>query len=214
MKKLLVFSFLGFFAVPSLASAQQIMIGGRAGVNLGSQNWTYNISQSIKPGILGGFEADMSLNPSWAASIQLLYDQKGTHADHFGLADGPLPPPADWTMNYIEVPLLAKLKLGYTGKSIQPYFFAGPSIGFLVSNIEKRYATTVNITDSTAKIDFCLSGGAGLSISLSSGTILFLDAGYAFGLTNTDNYYYDKEDGISIYSRDIRLAAGVLFPIR
>ena len=144
----------------------------------------------------------------------------------FGLADGPSASgTADWTSSYLEIPLLAKVSFGEG--AVRRYLFAGPSIGFMLSNFEKLHNTgyrpfpygvgvndtTVDITDSTTKIDFSIVAGAGISLKLASGTELFLDAGYAFGLTNTDNYYYDKASGLNIYSRDIRLAAGVLFPI-
>ena len=73
--------------------------------------------------------------------------------------------------------------------------------------------TTVNITDSTAKIDLSIVAGVGFSTTLSSGLQLFLDASYAYGLINNDNYRSDQQSGLSVYSRDIRIAAGVLFPL-
>ena len=76
-----------------------------------------------------------------------------------------------------------------------------------------QHDTVANITDSTAKFDISIIAGAGVSITLASGLELFLDAGYAFGLNNIDYYYADKTKGYYIYSRDIRIAAGILFPI-
>ncbi len=228
MKKLFFFFFLGFFAVSNLTSAQQMMIGVRGGVNLANEDWSDGYSVSLHPGILAGGEIDYLFTHLWTLSIQLLYDQKGAHADGFGLADGPAASgTADWTTSYLEIPILAKVSFGYG--AVRPYLFAGPSIGFLLSNLEKLHGagyslyneqgpfysmdTTVNISDSTAKVDLSIVAGAGISFSLTSGTQFFVDASYAFGLINSDNYHNDYENGLSIYSRDIRIAAGVLFPL-
>jgi Outer membrane protein beta-barrel domain len=229
MKKLLFYFSIGFLAIfyATIGNAQQMMIGARAGVNLASEKYD-NISSDesilIKPGLLAGGQFDYWFDKSWAISIQLLYDKKGAHSDwndHYGSH-------ADWTISYIEVPILAKLSFG--NGAVRPYIFAGPSIGFLLSNIEKLHTygstsipdgagvgypidTTANITDSTAKIDLSIVAGLGISINLPSGPQLYLDAAYAFGLINTDNYSWDKAYGIYVYSRDIRIAAGVLFPL-
>lgn len=212
--------FIFFFVLTSTAAyGQTMMLGVRGGVNIANQEWTGTSSKtslaniSWRPGVLAGGQFEYQIDDSWVASIQFLYDQKGAHSDQFGLANGPLPGPDDWAISYIEIPLLAKVSFGNREGAVRPYFFAGPSIGFLLSNIETHNAMTANITDSTAKIDFSIVAGAGISHTLSSGTMIFLDAGYAFGLINTDNYYYDKVNGLSIYSRDIRIAAGILFPL-
>jgi hypothetical protein len=209
-------------SVPAISHAQQMMAGVRGGVNLGNQYRASNtfglFSENISfhAGLLGGIQFDQYLDDKLAISVQALFDQKGAHAEMYGLADGPLPSgTANWTGNYIEIPLLVKMRTGV--KPWRPYIFAGPSIGFLLSNIEHSensgFPPSVNITDSTNKIDFSIVVGGGVSVTLISGPILFLDVSYAFGLVNTDNYNYDEEDGLSIYSRDIRLAAGILCPL-
>ncbi|MFI5201015.1 MAG: porin family protein [Candidatus Kapaibacterium sp.] len=236
MKKLLVFFFLGFLAVPTIAVAQQMMIGARGGVNFANQqvdqNYNMGESFSIRLGLLAGGQFDYLIGQTTALSAQLLFDQKGTHSELErpinGIYFGPEPTVvvADWTASYLEIPILMKLY----SSTLSPrfYVFAGPSIGFLLSNTEKvsnggyysypgnSYGpgTTVNITDSTAKIDLSIVVGVGFSTTLSSGLQLFLDASYAYGLINNDNYKSDQQNGISVYSRDIRLAAGVLFPIQ
>jgi Outer membrane protein beta-barrel domain len=228
MKKLLLFC-IGFFAVSyaNIGYAQMMMIGARAGVNLANEAYSYPYygeSISIKLGLLVGGQFDYWFNRSWAMSFQLIYDQKGAHADgndNYGSY-------SDWTDRYLEIPILAKLSFG--DGSVRPYIFAGPSFGVLISSIEKMHYlggsgfvlgiatpheidTTADITDSTSKIDFSIVAGAGVSVTLTSGLQLFFDAAYAFGLANIDGYDWDKQYGISVYSRDIRIAAGVLFPL-
>lgn len=232
MKLRLVFFFVLLSFVGTLR-AQQMMIGARWGVNLANEHYsTLPNSEYVSGRTLGfaGGQFDFRFNNSWGTSIQLLYDQKGAHADMGVFANGPSEyySTADWITSYLEVPLLAKFSFG--SGAIQPYIVAGPSVGFLLSNTETlqssgiysipngigamyRIDTTANISDYTEPIDISIVAGAGISVTLPNGLELFLDAAYAYGLTNSDNYYWDNAAGIYIYSRNIRLAAGVLFPI-
>jgi hypothetical protein len=239
MKNLFYLFSVGFMVTTSvgMSHAQTMMIGVRAGVNLANEAYT-NLptgeSISGRTLMLAGGQFDYWFSHSWAMSLQFLYNQKGAHADAEMtnyIFVGPTiqgTSTADWTTSYLEIPLLAKFSFG--NGAVRPYVFEGPSIGFLLSNVEKLHFiqgnsipngvgiiyttdTTANISDSTARIDFSIVAGAGILLTLGSGMQLFLDASYAFGLNNTDGYSWDKAYGISVYSRDIRIAAGVLFPI-
>ena len=209
--------------------AQTMMIGARAGINLANEKYD-NLPDgetiSSRGLFLGGAQVDYRFTNSLEISLQVLYDQKGAHAEIH-----PTSAPtayfissADWIASYIEVPILMKVCFG--DGYVHPYLFVGPSIGFLLHNSERvrgggiadgppapSIDTTANITDSTAKLDFSLFAGAGVSITLPSGLQLFLDAGYAFGLVNIDKYYNDNKNDYYIHSRDIRIAAGILFTI-
>ena len=212
-----------------------MFFGLRGGVNLANQkqeNLTDSETISARTLLLAGGQFDYWFNDSWAMSFQLLYNQKGAHLGMnvgefaflgiLGLSS------ADWIGKYLEIPLLVKASL--SNGAVRPYIFAGPSFGILLSNTEVLHYTghtfafgppgvalssdtTANITDSTAKIDFSIVAGAGISVTLDSGPVLFLEAAYAFGLTNVDNYFADNANDRYIYSRDIRIAAGVMFPL-
>ncbi len=213
------------------------MIGLRGGINIANQTIENAPSTQITSGRIGGLaggQFDIVFNDSWTLSAQILFDQKGAHADfkatpingiYFINSDGGT---ADWVINYLEIPLLAKFSFG--DGPIRPYIFAGPSLGILISNEETLSLDTSfygsnglrvqhtdmkgNISDSTAKVDVSILAGAGISFKLSSGPILFLDAGFAFGLVNNNHYSESKGGDEYVYSRDIRIAAGVMFPIR
>ena len=227
MKITLFFLFIFCSFLAPKIYAQMTMIGVRTGVNLANEkyeNLANGESISMRALFLAGAQVDYQVTNSLAISLQLLYDQKGTHAE---MAGGETVGTADWTISYLEVPILAKIYLG--NNIVRPYLFAGPSIGFLLRNTEKIHTyccyipfgvgasyskdTVANITDSTSKFDFSLIAGVGISTTLDSGLELFLDAGYAFGLMNINNYNADKGKDYYIYSRDIRIAAGILFPL-
>ncbi|HUZ92865.1 MAG TPA: hypothetical protein VNG29_02600, partial [Candidatus Paceibacterota bacterium] len=77
------------------------------------------------------------------------------------------------------------------------------------------------------KFDFSIVGGAGLAYNLPSGTQISIDGEYAFGLSDilsSDDYYGERQGYFNvgywplnpvgaIKTRDVRIAAGVLFPI-
>jgi len=73
--------------------------------------------------------------------------------------------------------------------------------------------TTTDETNTFNTIDLSLLFGAGVSYQLSGGTQLFLDAGYALGLINVEK---NSSTGTNetIGSRDIRIAAGAMFPLQ
>ena len=225
MKRFFFVAAFGILAAASSACAQQMMIGVRGGVNLADQYWSspnYN-NITIHLGVLAGMQADYRFDSTWAISFQALFDQKGSEAP-VEAANGPAGSGgATWTGNYIEVPILVKASSSPSTSSI--YFFVGPSVGLLLSNTEVLGGgyfpygvavgpATVNISDSTNKLDLSIVGGIGISFPFKSGIQLFGDVAYAYGLLNTDNYRNDNVNGISVYSRDIRLAAGIMFPIR
>jgi len=223
LMKFAVFLFLisPFIITPNVYG-QTMKIGARAGINLANENYENlpnDESISLRALFLGGAQFDYRLTNSIVISLQLLYDQKGAHAEN-GLSK------ADWTISYFEVPILAKIY--FSDGAVRPYLFGGPSFGFLHRNSERLQTTinfpngiaipyskdtVANITDSTSKFDFSIIAGAGISLTLTSGLELFLDAGYAFGLVNLDNYSADKGKDYYIYSRDVRIAAGILFPL-
>jgi hypothetical protein len=232
VKRLFIIAAFGILTAASTAHAQQMMAGVRWGVNFANEHYsTLPPIENISGRTLGfaGGEFDYRVNNLFGLSIQLLYDQKGARADMV-VSNGPpgYYGTADWTTNYLDVPLL--LKLSYGSGDIRPYIFAGPSVGFLLSNTETlqtsgtysipngfgakyRIDTTANISDFMEPIDISIVAGAGIALTLPTGQKLFVDAAYAYGLTNSDNYSWDNDAGIYVYSRDIRLAAGILFPL-
>ena len=89
----------------------------------------------------------------------------------------------------------------------QIYLFAGPTIGFLVSNAS---SDGFELLDSAKSIDFGLEFGAGVSLPVGAKTIYF-EGRYALGLANihddSDNFITDMK------TRGIRFMAGLTFLI-
>ena len=222
MKKLLcslaVLSFVAFSS-PS-ADAQHSYLGVRVGTNLANESvdgLPTGASISIHAGFLGGVQYEYWFDNMWSLGAQVLYDQKGAHEDLNGVVDFVGTGTVNLTLSYLEIPVLVKASFG-TG-NFKPYVFAGPSVGKYLSNSAhmtetyqgQTFDTTETLPDSTINsLDFSAILGAGISLRLNSGQLLFFDAAYALGLVNVDN---SGDSANTTKSRDIRLAVGILFPL-
>ncbi len=198
------------------------MIGVRGGLGIAGESITPPFSDftlGTHTGFLLGGQLDYWFDPQWALSVQALYDQKGASLQ--SISNGGVQNETDdLTLGYLEVPVLAKVQFG--SSSVRPYLFAGPSLGFLLSANTHQVITsygqttsdqTFDETNTFQTFDLSLLFGAGASYQLTGGTQLFLDAGYALGLINVEK---NANTGTSetIGSRDIRIAAGAMFPLQ
>ncbi len=221
-----------FFFLPAVASAQlynyvppqpytSTLIGLRGGLGVANEATPAytNFTVSSRTGFMVGGQLDYWFTPSWAVSVQALYNQKGDFLTGTSPDNG-LPETDDFALSYLEVPVLAKVALSTS--EVKPYLFAGPSVGFLLSATDHQIQTYNGVTysDQTAdvstgynSVDLSLLFGAGISYQLSSGMQIMADAGYALGLINVEN---TTNTGVNetLESRDIRIAASVMFPLQ
>ena len=226
MKKIICsIAIIATLGIYSSSYAQKLMLGPRFGMDIATVAWD-SAAQFIKPattiGLIAGGQLDVWFNDHVALSTGLLLNQKGWTVESYD--------PDNFTLEYIEIPILIKVALG-TG-NFQPYVFAGPSIGYMFLGYTRSQAIgTLNINELVNTIDFSIVGGAGVAYNLPSGTQILVDAGYAYGLVNILNEKGVNSDANSyallgygpplgygsmpgVYkTRDIRIAAGVLFPI-
>ncbi len=177
--------------------------------------------QPLAFGFLGGIQLDYDLDNIWILSFGLLYDQKGAEVNYsyeppVGGVDQDM---LNVTLNYLEVPILVKTKFG--SGNVLPYVFAGPSFGILLSGEETHRPVIQNESGFNTSLyqhnwpSISAIAGAGLSIQIGNGSSISLDAAYALGLTN-DSFGQVGIPGYTLYSaasRDIRIAAGILFPV-
>ena len=109
-------------------------------------------------------------------------------------------------INYIQIPVMARLGWGRERKGVQAFFQLGPQIGIYIdestnTNVEP-YRATVTPRSSVVKaqedmpvenkFDYGIVGGAGIEFSLPKIGHILLDARYYFGLGNI--YGNSKQD--------------------
>ena len=128
MTALLVAAFAGLVLLPGPAAAG-VQFGIKAGGNIA--NLTGADTQDIegvlktKVGFMGGVFLAFNFGSVVTIQTEVLYTMKGATFEYVELED-------TYTEklygDYIEIPLLLKLRIPTPG--IQPFVFAGPSVGF------------------------------------------------------------------------------------
>lgn len=217
---LILFSgFLTLFVV-STAKAQ-VLIGGKAGINIASFDWDDATANSdlitgavITPQV--AFVSVFEFADWFGLQAEIQYVQKGAkitfdcenctvntqNGQQVTLSS--LEQNVSYRSNYIDVPLLARFKIGsenfaFTG-------LLGPSFGMALSGRQKFYQRTVPLVNNNGqqqageasvlndveklrfdkdynRFDMGVIGGVGLAIGAGPGAVIF-DARYVLGLTN------------------------------
>jgi hypothetical protein len=226
LRRLTIFCFVAFFATN--AQAQQRYIGVIVGANFANESLDAQpggVSLSDRTGILAGVQAERWFSTQWGLSEQFLYVQEGRNEDINGTGTGifyGINTTGNRTIEtrYLDASVLLK-KTIWGNNVIRTYAFAGPAVGVFLSgsthynSVSSQNGSTLVTEDTSYSLDsivntfdFSILFGAGFSVKLNSGLMLFCDASYWYGLTNIFESY-----GGTTYTRDIRIAAGILFPI-
>lgn len=152
MKKVLIIA-IGVF-VAGAANAQEVSFGVKAGANLSNIIKTNDASfkTDFKPGFNAGLTMEIGLGKTISFAPELMFSQKGYKANRFG---GTL----TQTTNWIEIPVLAKIKAG-------PQFnvFLGPQVSFLTKTNNKfegafGSAEQTTIVNDSEKFKKSIAGG-------------------------------------------------------
>jgi len=196
------------------AQPASVWLGAHAGADIGTISTAPAPSDgetiTSKNGIAIGAEGDYWLSDNIGICVQLAYVQKGA-TDNL---DGESFSLAFW---YLQMPVLLKATFG--SGPVKPFFFAGPEIGFKLSAKEsgkfEGRDTTADLPDSViTKLNIGIFLGAGITYILNPETMLFLQAGYDYGLSNIYSQFGNSPGGEDkIFTRDIRASLGILFRI-
>jgi hypothetical protein len=174
------------FAAPAAA---QISAGLRLGANL-SDVAVRGYDQALKTnslfGVAYGLAVEVGIGAKFAIQPELLYSQHGFTVEQTILFETLK---EKVRFSYLQVPLLAKLKLG--DETVKVDIFAGPHFGFGIGEVatESRFlGNTVEGRLSWEEInqrtdDFGFTFGLGLSFAAGPGA-LGLDIRYQLGRTN------------------------------
>ncbi|MCX6573471.1 MAG: porin family protein, partial [Candidatus Aminicenantes bacterium] len=135
MKKLtivlVIAAVIGLLALPQPAAAG-VQFGIKAGGNMakptGSDVDDIEGTLKTKVGFVGGIFISFNLSKSFYIQTEVLYTMKGATYEYTDVDET-----VQETLygDYIEIPLLLKLK--FLSSGIQPFIFAGPYVGFKLS---------------------------------------------------------------------------------
>jgi hypothetical protein len=177
-------------------SAAQISYGAKVGVNFAEVSFDADedVPTSGRKGLLAGLFVTIPLG--WlTVQPEAIYTVKGTSLDIGGVT-------SDYIVDYVEVPVLARLRLLRNG-----YAVAGPSMAFRV-RARNRIAfggstEEFDLDDVVESFDLGIVGGVGLDAGR-----WVVDARYTHGLSDIDT---DSSDDVRMRNRVFSVSAGIRF---
>lgn len=223
LKKNLV---LVFICIVSITYGQNA-IGGKIGLNFATFTGDTDDLESdgndkgFNPGLQIGGVFEIGINDLISIQPELLYIQKGVRLksseDFFG---NPVESEASLVFNYLELPLLVKIKLG-NPESTNFFINVGPSFGYTLSGKSKSKISFDGETETNEedfefeendefnRFDISATLGAGVNIPLGPGK-LFVEARYLLGFSNLiDSDFNDDK----LKNGGIGLGVGYMVPL-
>ena len=185
-------------ACASPAWAQGLDFGVKGGMNIANVDVSDDgASPSLDPriGLVAGGFVRMPINAWLALQAEGLYAEKGARFEDSGID-------AKLILNYVEVPVLARVRLARLF-----YATAGPSMAFLLqAKARTRFSGAtedIDISDEVQSFDFGLAMGGGVELGR-----LIIDGRYTLGLRDADK---DTTDTSTMKNRTISFTAGFRF---
>ncbi len=227
MKKLFVLS----IALLSIFSLNAQKFGFKVGVNLSGVNSSTTLQDyqtaALNGGLIGGLVFEFNPVKTLGIRTEALYSQKGYNIESDVNVNGTdAVINSSLTLNYIEVPLLLKLKLGPAYLTAGPYFsyaISGKDIATITVDgqklAESQYADYGQVPSNDVFKDAEFNGDnitysrtdAGLNIGFGVKLLkFFAEARYGTGLANIKSYDGMPSDEY-MKNYTISLSAGILF---
>lgn len=225
-KQILLATLIAFFG--NQFATAQTALGLKGGGNFGTVHATEALN-SLAPdfkyatGAVAGGVAEIGFGRYFAFQPEVQWMQKGFRFDEgidvpVGNINIPAGVEATIRTNYIEMPLLAKVKFG--NDLVQGYALLGPSFGYALNGkliTRTRFLfefdpirTNLNFNDLDYN-RFEVSGVGGLGVQLNfNGIKWFTDARYTYGFTELYNFPVVNEQ---IKNRGIALTTGVMIDL-
>ena len=191
---LTVVAFMLFAVSPLLAKG--MTIGVKGGLNLATFNGRDEEGTTTRVGALGGGFMCYNVTETFLGiQPELLFSMKGADVTDTD---------ASLHFNYLEIPVLLKLRLFTEGK-IKPSFLIGPALGVLLSATSQSGDSSADTKQYLKTLDFGIVVGASVGYEMAK-NVAFIEARYEAGLGTVWDYT-DEE------LRALGEAAGLQGPI-
>ena len=188
-----------------------ISVGVNGGIVMNTVGFDPTIKQKqhIGPtfGVTLRMMSEKYFNTYCALQMELNYAQLGWNEDIYSSADEPLPDTYQRHMNYIQLPVFARLAWGRETRGLMGYFMAGPQLGYCYGESTAQSDTwTLNAYGNPDrpnglvaqysmplenKFDYGITAGAGIELHTKIGHFM-IDGRYYYGLS--DLYGNGKSD--------------------
>jgi hypothetical protein len=181
MKKLTVALVVGALFVMLVApgpAAAKVQFGLKAGGNMANITGAYaqdlNTTLKNKVGFVGGVFLAFNMGSVFTLQLEVLYTMKGSNMSYTDVGTTYI---EKLYGNYIEIPLLFKFRI--PTPLVSPFVFAGPAVGFKLSEKLTENGTDVPLDQALLKNnDYGAIFGGGVNI----GSHFQLDVRYSMGL--------------------------------
>jgi len=201
-------------------SRSQLSIGGNVGVSFASVDFDPTIKQGqlMCPtvGLTLRYTCEKYFSTVCALQVELNYMSLGWSENVMNSASEPLPDTYQRKIGYVQLPMMTRLAWGKETNGLMFFLLAGPQISLYLGDTSKQSATwTLNTSGNPdrpnnvyqqygmaiqRKIDYGLTGGAGLEMNTGVGHFI-LEGRYYYGLN--DIYGNSKKD---VFSRSANQA--------
>ena len=175
-------------------------IGGLNFANVSIDADGEDISTDMKTAFAIGARAELGVTTPFSLLLEPMFLRRG-----YILEDALSSAEANFSLNYLELPVLAKAKFG--SMKAHGYAFAGPSLGIFLNGSVDIDGDSEDLEDISA-INLAGEIGVGGSYQVQEFVYLNADVRYGYGFTNMSDL--DDDDG-TVGSRDIKLMLCVLF---
>ena len=228
---LCIISLLMLFPLSSLAQVGEhrndLAIGVNGGYMLSNVGFVPKVNQTLHGGYTGGlslrYVCEKYFNSICSIYAELNYAQMGWKEDILDREDQPVineetqqAESFSRTLNYVQLPIFARLGWGREQKGVQFFFQAGPQLGYYLSDkvtknfeLDKRnswkrandevHQDTMAVEN---KLDYGIAAGIGMEYSFPKLGHFMLEARYYYGLGNiykdTKRDYFGKSNNSSI----------------
>ncbi len=228
---LCIISLLMLFPLSSLAQVGEhrndLAIGVNGGYMLSNVGFVPKVNQTFQGGYTGGlsirYVCEKYFNSICSIYAELNYAQMGWKEDILDREDQPVineetqqAESFSRTLNYVQLPIFARLGWGREQKGVQFFFQAGPQLGYYLNDkvtknfeLDKRnnwmrandevHQDTMAVEN---KLDYGIAAGIGMEYSFPKLGHFMLEARYYYGLGNiykdTKRDYFGKSNNSSI----------------
>ncbi|MDX1830441.1 MAG: porin family protein [Lutibacter sp.] len=176
MKKIFLIITIAFFSITTITAQKKINFGVKGGFNFSNiTQGVYSGYTSSKTGMNIGLLAEIPLSDKFAIQPEILYSTQGAKTSiilNSLTFPGAPPIPAEYKLNYIQIPVLAKVNII---NSLS--FEIGPQFSFLTKAEEKSSLGT------TSNIGNHFEFGGVLGISYKINKTIFLNSRYLKGFS-------------------------------
>lgn len=180
-----------------------IALGFSGGMNFNTISFDPTVKQGMHNGLTGGitfrYTCEKYFTTLCALQIELNYSQLGWKEDIMNSQEEKLPDTYQRDINYIQLPLLARLAWGKEHKGLMFFILAGPQVGFCLGDASKKSDQWTLAPDGNPdrpnnmykqydmaiknKFDYGITGGLGVELNTKIGHFV-LEGRYYYGLSD------------------------------